>query len=276
MGFRFRTRSCTVWSNGSFAPRSASAAPSWARGSGRAGSRRGFSRDAAVLTGRIEPVDDELFGASIHLEDDVESAAAGLDDAIAAYAGEADPTYTSLATLVDRMRDDARLHRVEQVMQLSPWSARTTQRVFRRYVGVPVKWVLVPVPAAAGSVGDREPPGSRLRRPGGPPRLVRPGAFHQRLPCRCWAARQANTPTSTAASGGRLRCREWTPPTSPSPAPRNRRRLLAAGTISAPALLDLYLDRISRLDPRPARLPRRAGRLRAAGGGRGAGPARRG
>jgi AraC-like DNA-binding protein len=27
-------------------------------------------------------------------------------------------------------------------MRLSPWSARTTQRVFRRYVGVPVKWVL--------------------------------------------------------------------------------------------------------------------------------------
>jgi AraC-like DNA-binding protein len=27
-------------------------------------------------------------------------------------------------------------------MELSPWSSRTTQRVFRRYVGVPVKWVL--------------------------------------------------------------------------------------------------------------------------------------
>jgi AraC-like DNA-binding protein len=47
-----------------------------------------------------------------------------------------------LLKLVDRIRDDDRLHRVEQVMQHSPWSARTTQRVFRRYVGVPVKWVL--------------------------------------------------------------------------------------------------------------------------------------
>jgi AraC-like DNA-binding protein len=27
-------------------------------------------------------------------------------------------------------------------MAPSPWSARTTQRVFHRYVGVPVKWVL--------------------------------------------------------------------------------------------------------------------------------------
>jgi AraC-like DNA-binding protein len=47
-----------------------------------------------------------------------------------------------LSRLVDRIRDDSQLHRVEQVMQHSPWSARTTQRVFRRYVGVPVKWVL--------------------------------------------------------------------------------------------------------------------------------------
>ncbi len=87
-------------------------------------------------------MDADLFGAPIHLDDDVESAAAGLDDAIAAGADDTDPTYTSLTALVERIRDDGRLHRVEQVMRLSPWSARTTQRVFRRYVGVPVKWVL--------------------------------------------------------------------------------------------------------------------------------------
>jgi AraC-like DNA-binding protein len=48
----------------------------------------------------------------------------------------------ALTGLVDRIRDDDTLHRVEQVMTHSPWSVRTTQRVFRRYVGVPVKWVL--------------------------------------------------------------------------------------------------------------------------------------
>jgi AraC-like DNA-binding protein len=101
-----------------------------------------FHRDAAALTGRVEPVDAELFGAPIVLEDDVESAGTALDNAIAAHVDEADPVYTALTTLVDRVRDDDRLHRVEQVMSLSPWSARTTQRVFRRYVGVPVKWVL--------------------------------------------------------------------------------------------------------------------------------------
>ena len=31
---------------------------------------------------------------------------------------------------------------VAQVMQYSPWSERTTQRMLRRYVGVPVKWML--------------------------------------------------------------------------------------------------------------------------------------
>jgi AraC-like DNA-binding protein len=43
---------------------------------------------------------------------------------------------------MQRIRDDETLHRVEHVMVHSPWSTRTTQRVFRRYVGVPVKWVL--------------------------------------------------------------------------------------------------------------------------------------
>jgi AraC-like DNA-binding protein len=101
-----------------------------------------FDRDAAALTGRVQPVDDELFGGPNHLDDDVAAASARLDELIGAYPGELDPTYVLLTQLVDRIRDDDRLHRVEQVMRHSPWSARTTQRVFRRYVGVPVKWVL--------------------------------------------------------------------------------------------------------------------------------------
>ena len=101
-----------------------------------------FGRDAAGLTGRIQEVDDELFGDALRLDDTVESAGAGLDDAVAALTDEPDPTFIALTALVDRIRDDNQLHRVDQVMALSPWSARTTQRVFRRYVGVPVKWVL--------------------------------------------------------------------------------------------------------------------------------------
>jgi hypothetical protein len=94
-----------------------------------------FGRDAAALTGRVQPVDNELFGGPIHLDDDVDAASARLDELVGDYAGELDPTYVSLTQLVDRIRDDDRLHRVEQVMQHSPWSACTTQRVFRRYVG---------------------------------------------------------------------------------------------------------------------------------------------
>jgi AraC-like DNA-binding protein len=101
-----------------------------------------FGRDAAAQTGHVQPVDDELFGGPINLDDDVDAASTRLDELIGAYLGELDPTYVSLTALVDRIRDDDRLHRVEQVMAHSPWSARTTQRMFRRYVGVPVKWVL--------------------------------------------------------------------------------------------------------------------------------------
>ncbi len=67
---------------------------------------------------------------------------ARLDARIAASKAPLDETYRALVPLIDRMRDDASMHRVEQVMALAPWSTRTTQRVFRRYVGVTVKWVL--------------------------------------------------------------------------------------------------------------------------------------
>jgi AraC-like DNA-binding protein len=101
-----------------------------------------FGRDAGSLTGRIVSVDDELFGGPLLLDDEITSAASRLDDAVAHYRGETDPTYVAMTGLLERVRADDRLHRVEQVMAQSPWSARTTQRVFRRYVGVPVKWVL--------------------------------------------------------------------------------------------------------------------------------------
>jgi AraC-like DNA-binding protein len=101
-----------------------------------------FDRDAAAMTGRVQPVYDELFGGPIRLDDDVGAASVRLDELIGDCSGELDSTYVLLTGLVDRIRDDDRLHCVEQVMEHSPWSARTTQRVFRRFVGVPVKWVL--------------------------------------------------------------------------------------------------------------------------------------
>lgn len=101
-----------------------------------------FGGDAAAMTGRVAPVDDELLGGPVILGEDVDIAGARLDATIAASKAPLDETYRALVPLIDRMRDDASLHRVEQVMALAPWSTRTTQRVFRRYVGVTVKWVL--------------------------------------------------------------------------------------------------------------------------------------
>ena len=100
-----------------------------------------FGRDAGALTGRVLRVDDELLGTPVSFLDDIDRAAAAMDDVIGNHTGM-DPTYRDLLTLLDRVRADPQLHRVEQVMALSPWSERTTQRVFRRYVGVPVNWVL--------------------------------------------------------------------------------------------------------------------------------------
>jgi AraC-like DNA-binding protein len=100
-----------------------------------------FGRDAGSLTGRIDRVDDELFSCPVRLADDREAASSHLDRLIADHHG-VDPVFVALTGLLDRVRADDRLHRVEQVMAQSPWSVRTTQRVFRRYVGVPVKWVL--------------------------------------------------------------------------------------------------------------------------------------
>ncbi|MCW2689355.1 MAG: DNA-binding protein AraC-type, partial [Mycobacterium sp.] len=90
-----------------------------------------LGRDAASFTGRVDRVDDELLGGRMDLDDDVAGASSRMDEAIAAGTGEPDQTYRALTALIERIRDDDHLHRVEQVMAHSPWSARTTQRVFR-------------------------------------------------------------------------------------------------------------------------------------------------
>jgi len=100
-----------------------------------------FDRDVSPLTGLVLPVDDELFGTPMLLDDDRDRATEKLDAAIGNHDGD-DLVYRGLLALLDQMSSDPQLHRVEQVMALSPWSERTTQRVFRRYVGVPLRWVL--------------------------------------------------------------------------------------------------------------------------------------
>ncbi|OBJ08984.1 AraC family transcriptional regulator [Mycobacterium sp. 1165196.3] len=100
-----------------------------------------FRRDASALTGRVVCVDDDLFDSPALFDDDIDGTTAQLDAMIGTRT-DPDPTYTSLNALLDRIRDDDAIQRVQHVMACSPWSVRTTQRVFRHYVGVPVKWVL--------------------------------------------------------------------------------------------------------------------------------------
>ncbi|MCV7255784.1 AraC family transcriptional regulator [Mycolicibacterium fluoranthenivorans] len=101
-----------------------------------------FGRDAAELTGLVQPADDDLFGAPIEFGEDRDAVRSRLDDAIGDVRAPADPVYRELTGLIERMQQDTTLHRVTQVMAISPWSTRTTQRVFAHYVGVPAKWVL--------------------------------------------------------------------------------------------------------------------------------------
>ena len=157
-----------------------------------------FGRDAAALTGRVQPVDDELFGGANPSRGRHRRGVRASGRAHRRRtAAELDPTYVSLTALVDRIRDDDRLHRVEQVMQHSPWSARTTQRVFRRYVGVPVKWVLCRyrLQQAALEIESqsrrRLTPISRSASAG----TTRHTSSTTSAPC--WAPRPANTPPPT-------------------------------------------------------------------------------
>ena len=96
-----------------------------------------FGCDASSLTGRVQRADNLLPDAP----HDVDGSVVALDSLVTCKS-PVDETYRRLRSLVDQIRDDERLQRVEQVVQRAPWSARTVQRLFRRYVGVPVKWVI--------------------------------------------------------------------------------------------------------------------------------------
>src|SRR4029078_6545966 len=172
----------------------------------------------------------------VHLDDDKDGAAARLDDLIGALPGDPDPTFVSLTALGDRIRDDDRLHRVEQVMRLSPWSARTTQRVFRRYVGVPVKWVLCRYrlqPAALEIERDPDTDFADL--------AVRLGWYDQAHFINDFRSMLGRTPGAYAdpheSSGATLPRGDTTELAFAGAA--EQARLLAAGAITAPALLDV-------------------------------------
>jgi AraC-like DNA-binding protein len=105
--------------------------------------------DAAGLTDRTVPAGPLLAPLGLGRLGEAVLAAAGsaerhdvLRELLERHAPEPDADYLRLRGLVDRMRDDPSLVRVEQLPGLVGWSPRTLQRQFRRMVGVPAKWVL--------------------------------------------------------------------------------------------------------------------------------------
>lgn len=106
-------------------------------------------QDAGRLTDRVVPAGPVLgvLGAD-RLTDAVLAAGdpsarhTALREVLERHAPEPDADYLRLRDLVDRMRDDPSLVRVEQLPELVGWSPRTLQRHFRARVGVSAKWVL--------------------------------------------------------------------------------------------------------------------------------------
>jgi AraC-like DNA-binding protein len=71
-----------------------------------------------------------------------EDRVAVLDTVLVRHAPEPSDSALRLIALVDAMREDPALIRVEQLPERCGWTVRTIQRLFRRYVGASPKWVL--------------------------------------------------------------------------------------------------------------------------------------
>ena len=104
--------------------------------------------DAAAVTDRVLRAEPLLGRLGLGCLRDAVLAAgpderhAVLRDLLERHAPAPDPDHLRLSALVERMRDDPALVRVEQLPELVGWSPRTLHRHFRRAVGVSPKWVL--------------------------------------------------------------------------------------------------------------------------------------
>jgi AraC-like DNA-binding protein len=130
--------------------------------------------DASRLTDRVVPAGpvleplglDGLAEAVLHhpgsTADDTAARQAVLRELLERHAPEPDADHLRLRGLIDRMRDDATLIRVEQLPELVGWSPRTLQRQFRTRVGVSAKWVLARFRLQEAAVELERDPGVNL------------------------------------------------------------------------------------------------------------------
>jgi len=112
----------------------------WSAWSGLDASR---STDRVVPAGPLlDPLQLGGLGTAVLAAFGAQERHAALRRVLERHAPEPDADHLRLRDLVDRMRDDPALVRVEQLPELVGWSPRTLQRNFRTRVGVSAKWVL--------------------------------------------------------------------------------------------------------------------------------------
>ncbi|MDI1464072.1 helix-turn-helix domain-containing protein [Catellatospora sp. KI3] len=122
----------------------------WVRGvQFRPGGFRPFSgRSPAALTDRRVPLRDELPTAEAAVPAVVAAAddpgrARALDSLLRGVGPVASEAAASATALVERIRTDRTLRRVDQVADVAGLSVRALQRLFVAWVGVGPKWVLL-------------------------------------------------------------------------------------------------------------------------------------
>lgn len=108
----------------------------------RPGAFAGFTDvPMASLVGRSLPARD-VFGAEIAACDDVVAQVATVERFLAERMPDADPGYDLVRAVVEDMLHSPPSDRVDDVARRHGVSARTLQRLFRRYIGLGPKWVL--------------------------------------------------------------------------------------------------------------------------------------
>lgn len=107
-----------------------------------------FNCDVSTLTDRVLPADDVIDPALVAelaglvAMDDPEARVGTVVDVLVRSLRAPSERFLRVARLVDEMRDDPDLVRVDQLPERCGWTVRTIQRMFHSDVGAGPKWVL--------------------------------------------------------------------------------------------------------------------------------------
>ena len=127
-----------------------------------------FGLDVSSLTDRVVPAScvlpSELVAdvSNALAAEDPRSCADRMVQTLVDLASESTDRQLRLAALIDQMRDDEELTRVDQLPDRCGWTVRTIQRVFRHDVGVGPKWVLARFRIQEAVLALEQQPGTDL------------------------------------------------------------------------------------------------------------------